>query len=316
MVRFAWPRVGVIKGSGLNEGEIASGSSMFYHHNQGMAPEFVTPVTITEDQFRYHDQLEASILDMWCVSGQAVGSDPLGRDASGRARLAQEQLDDRRLVPLLQNLEDFVEQIGYLLIEAARKVKPSFVTVGKARQEIDYPRFDGKVRIRAFPLSNIPQSIAGRQDWIDRAFAQGRLTKEDKDRLEGMPDVEGEIDLMSASSDEVVHALDQIVEEGKYQPPTGVGDLQMAYAKTQARISYEKRRGLDDDKLSLLFQYLAALDELLAEAEPAPQPAAAGLPSPGPMAPAGAVPGVAPSGSTLPGAFPVIPNRAGPGPVG
>src|SRR5678809_30520 len=80
MVRNAWPRVGVVKNSGLNEGEIAAGSGMFFHYNQGMAPEFITPTTITPDQFRWLEGLERGILDLWGVSYQEVSSNPLGTD--------------------------------------------------------------------------------------------------------------------------------------------------------------------------------------------------------------------------------------------
>lgn len=302
MVRFAWPRVGVVKNSGLNEGEIAAGSSMFFHFNQGMAPEFVNPTTITSDQFRYLDNLERGILDVWGVSTQATGATPMGPEASGRARLAQDQIDDRRHIQLLQNLEKFVEDIGYLDIEAARKVKPRMVLVGKSKQSIDYPAFSKDVKIRAFPMSSIPQSIAGRQDWIDRAFAQKRISAETKSRLEGMPDIDGEEDLMSADHDLTAHDLDTIVESGEYNPPTGIGDLRAAFELTQKRIMFEKRRGLADDKLSLLFQYLVALDESMGELEPTPTGAPVAPGAPG-------TPGVAPEGATLPAAFAVQPRQ-------
>jgi hypothetical protein len=300
MVRSGWPRVGIIKNSGVNEGEIAAGSSMFFHYNKDMAPAFIAPTVITEDQFRYHAELERGILDQWGVSEQQVAGTGVGADASGRARLAQDQIDDRRHVPLLQHLEDFIEDCGYLEIAAARKIKPKLVLVGKAKQAIDYPGFSKDVKIRAFPMSSIPQSVAGRQDWIDRAFAQNRISAETKTRLEGMPDIDGEVDQMTASSDLVTWQLDQIIETGKYLPPTGVGDLRLAFTKCQTRIQYETRHELDPDRLSLLYQYLASVDEMLADAEPPPV-MAPGMAGPGAVPPPG---GAAPEGPTLPANIP------------
>jgi hypothetical protein len=318
MIRFAWPKALIPNGSGINEGEIAAASSLFIHHNPNMPPGFVTPTAITPDQFRYQENLEQGILNLWGVSEQQAAMKPLGADASGRARLAQDQIDDRRNVQLLQNLEMFIEDAGYLAIEAMRKIKPKMIMVGKAKQEIDYPKFEKTVKIRAFPISNIPQSVAGKQDWIDRAFRENRISKETKTRLEGMPDIDGEIDLLDAGADLVIHTLDQIVEEGKYIPPTGIGNLQEAYEKTAARIQFEiRRKVIDDTRLSQLWLYLSAIDELMGEATAASQPAAptiAGPPQPGagPTMPGAAAgpsptpiaPGAAPEAPTLPAAFP------------
>ncbi len=301
MVRLGWPRVGIIKNSGVNEGEIASGSAMFFHYNKEMAPQFINPQVINADQFKYQADLKQAIRDYWGVSEQQISGNGIGADASGRARLAQDQIDDRRHVQLLQHLEDFIEDCGYLEIDACRKVKPKLVLVGKAKQSINCPVFGSDVKIRAFPVSNIPQSIAGRQDWIDRAYAQNRISAETKTRLEGMPDIDGEVDQMTASSDLITWQLDQIIEKGKYIPPTGVGDMRLAFTKCQTRIQYETRQELDPDRLSLLYQYLASVDEMLADAEPPPPVGMPGPGGPGTVPPPG---GAAPEGPTLPAAIP------------
>lgn len=299
MIRYAWPKVIVYRGSQVNEGEIAGASSRFIHCNPGQDPKFVVPETITPDQFRYVDGLEKSIRDMIGVSEQEIAATPGGADESGRAKLIQDQVTDRRHIQLLQHFEDYVMDIGYLAIEAAKETHPSMVLVGDAKQAIDYPTFDGDTKLMPlFPLSAFGGSLADRQDKLDRALAQGRIDKETYNRVTASPDVSMLQDLQSADHDLTTHKLDRIVERGEagYSPPSGLGNLQAQFEECSTRILYEMRREkIDEKRITLLFRYLEQLEDLLGDAAP-PAPAAL----PGAALPPGAA---APNAATLPPAF-------------
>jgi hypothetical protein len=292
MRRAAWPRVGVPKGSGVNRGDIQGASGQFYEFNPGLKPEFEVQQATRPEQFVYVDKLEHDIMDVWGLSEQAAGQDQIGNDASGRARLAQDQIDDRRHVAPLQHLEDFVTDCAYAFVASAEVVRPKLVADGRTAQSLNYPGFKNVV-MRAFPVSQIPQSIPGKQAWIDRAFAEGRISREMKTRLEGMPDIDSEVDMITAPLDNVDAALDRIVSGSQYTPPSGIGDLMLAFDRTQRRILLEQKRQLQtgtptDAVIGQLFRYLSAINEMQDEAKAAAMPPAPTLPGVLPGAPTGA----------------------------
>ncbi|HUG50893.1 MAG TPA: hypothetical protein VLZ78_07845 [Terrimesophilobacter sp.] len=297
MRRAAWPRVGIPKGSGINRGEISGSSGQFYEFNPGLDAEFKVQQATNPEQFIYVDKLERDIMDVWGLSEQAAGQDTIGNDASGRARLAQDQIDDRRHVALLQHLEDFVTDCGYAMVKAAETVRPKLVADSRVAQSLTYPGFKNVV-MRAFPVSQIPQSIPGKQAWIDRAFSEGRISREMKTRLEGMPDIDSEAEMITAPLDNVDVALDAIVSKEEYTPPSGIGDLPLAFDRTQRRILLEQKRQRQsgdnkepsDRVIGLLFRYLSAINELRDEAAAATAPPAPALPAALPGVPTGAPP--------------------------
>jgi hypothetical protein len=306
--RIAYPRWLIPAGQGINEGELNDKSAGFVHFKE-KPPTDVVAKAASPEQFEYLQGLERSIKEVWRVSEQAAAGLPLPGANSGRARLVQDQLDDRAHVTLLLHLEDFVEQIGYLAVEAGEKVKPTMRVPGRRSEAIKYPGF-GKVkagdkRIRAFPLSSIPQSIAGKQDWIDKAFGEGRISKETKTRLENLPDIDGEVDLMDSSANSVRKACFQMLKTGKYVPPSGFGDLPDQLAYVQAKVLLEQDNGAPPERVSLLFRYAAALDDMIddatAQAGPPPgAPPGPGGPGFGDQPPPG-VPGVPTGQAPTPG---------------
>ena len=301
--RMAWPRWFIPAGQGINEGELSDTSAGFVHYKD-KPPESQVGKFAEQEQFEYLSNLERGIKEMWRVSDQAAAGLPLPGANSGRARIVQDQLDDRAHAPLLLHLEDFVTDLGYLLVAAAEKVKPTYTLRGRTAQQLKYISFGDNPCIRAFPESNIPQSIAGRQDWIDRAFGQGRIDKDTKTRLEGLPDINGEVDLLTASEDSVRKACYDMLKTGKYIPPTGFGSLpkQLEYVQSKVLLEQNKPTPPPQKKLSLLYRYAAALADLIGEATP--QPSAPGF---GVSPPAGA-----PAAATGEPATPGLPQQPNP----
>ena len=280
--RMAWPRWFIPAGQGINEGELSDASAGFVHFKD-KKPESQVSEFAKSEQFEDLQMLERGIKEQWRVSDQAAAGLPLPGTNSGRARIVQDQLDDRAHAPLLIHLEDFVTEIGYLLVAAAEKVKPTYTLRGRTAEQLKYISFGKAPNLRAFPESNIPQSVAGRQDWIDRAFAQGRIDKETKTRLEGLPDIDGEVDLLTASENDVRKACFDMLKTGKYVPPTGFGDLpkQLEYVQSKVLIEKNKPTPPPQKKLSLLFRYAAAISDLIGDATAQAAPAAAPGAGPG-----------------------------------
>ena len=300
--RMAWPRVGIEAGSNVNEAALAAKSGGTFKYTKTL-PQFINPEAITRDQFAYLETIVKQIRERVGISDQAAaGVKPPGLN-SGLAIEKQSQLDDGRHVELSLHLEDFVRDIGVLLIEAAEKCKPSVTLPGRRAQLIkwdDVHMAEDSYWLRPFPMSSLPQSIAGRQQIIDTWAAQGRISKQTQNRLEQIPDIDGYLDIVNATADSIECALDRIVEKGEYEPPTSFGDPLDQLAAAESRYSFEKDQGdTPQDRLDKLLQYIAATHELIEDSAPAAPPSFGIQPPAGP--------------GPVPQPFPGQPNIPGPG---
>jgi hypothetical protein len=135
--------------------------------------------------------------------------------------------------------------------------------------------------LRPFPVGRLSKDMATRQKQIDTWFAQGKISKSTAMRLEQVPDIDGFLDLVNASNDYVEAALDMMVEEGNYEPPTGLEDLTAAHEQAQSRYLQEKRFKTPQDRLDLIMKYVCAVEQLIDEAKPPPAPALGAMPGAG-----------------------------------
>lgn len=331
--RVAWPKVGIESSSSVNESALAAKSAGTFKYTQTL-PHFFIPEAISADQFAYQRTLIQQIRERVGISDQAASGMKTPGLNSGLAIERQAQIDDGRHVELSLHLEDFVRDIGVLLIEAAEKCHPSVTLPGRRAQQINWSDVNmaqSSYWLRPFPMSSLPQSIAGRTEIIEQWAAQGRISKATQNRLEQIPDIDGYLDLVNAAQESIEQALDKMVEDGEYEPPTPFADLQDQVAMAQSRYLFEKSQGdTPRDRLDMILQYIAATQELIEDATPANDVGAAGpgmpvqaLPAgPGgggqpalpPMAPPGF--GIQPPGGPAPVAqpYPLLPNIP-PGPA-
>lgn len=304
----AHPRAAIEKSSKVNPASLSAiGPGIKWFHYSGIEPKWFIPQAITKDQFGYLEMLVRSVRELVGISDQAASQGGTPSFRSGLAIERQSQMDQGRFKTLSLHYEDFIRQIGELLVEAGEKCKPTVTLPGRTVQQIKWS--DIKLErssywLRAFPYSALPQSIAGKTEWIEDAAQEGRISKMTQTRLEQMPDVDGYQDLASAAEDNVDLALDRLVFENEYVPPEPFCDLSLMLQQAQTRYLYEMNEKTPRDRLDLILQFVAAVEELIDEAS------ANGAPPPAfgmqPPAPGQAIPSQGP----LPAQYPVQPQAA------
>jgi len=182
-------------------------------------------------------------------------------------------------------LETFVEDLGRLILRQAATTKPVVMARGK---QIDFEVVEKALkqgRVEGYPVSGLPQSIAGRKQEISDRYKNGQIDRAMYQRLLGLPTTDQEADEETAALDLIYWQLDRMVETGKFQPVLPFSDLVSAKATAIKRYQIETMRGLARDRLQLIAQYVAQVQERLDESTPAPQ-----APAPAPVPPAGAAP--------------------------
>lgn len=312
--RAAWPRILLASGSNVNPGSLGDKSNGIVNYT-GTKPDFIYPTSIPADLMNDLESNIRRLKELYRMNDQATQGLPR-RELSGIAIEKAEIVDDAAHLPQLQHLEDFVVDIGVLLIEAGEQAKPSVKLPGRRVQEIkweDVQLSKNSYSMRCFPVGRLSKDMATRQKQIDTWYAQGKISKATSMRLEQVPDIDGFLDLVNASGDYVQDTLDMMVEDGEYEPPTGLEDLTAAHEMAQSRYLQEKKFKTPQDRLDLIMKYIVAVEQLIEEAGPetsAAQPAggmpvdpmAGGVPPVGIQPPPGAppVPGAGIGGVPIP----------------
>ena len=316
--RAAWPRIGIAQGSNVDPGKLGDKSNGIYYYT-GTKPEFEFPPSTSPDEWTYEESIIRRIKEIFRVNDQQMaGIRP--KQISGKAVNLIDELDDAAHSDLFQHMEDFVECLGNLVIEASEDSQPSVTLPGRIAQLIDWKGLNWdkkKFYLRPFPVGRLSQSIAVKQEQIRSWYAEGAISKQTKMRLEQVPDTDGYQSLANAAEDFIEMQLDELIKTGKYQPPEPWVDLASAKETAQARYCYERRLKTPQSKTDLILRYLSAIDEMTGAAEGAAGPPAPAMPgvAPGlgaapPVAPAGipGLPNLQPGQAPAPPPFPVPPQ--------
>ncbi len=312
--RAAWPRIGIAQGSNVDPGKLGDKSNGIYYYT-GTAPLFQFPEATPPSEFTYEESLIRRIKEVFRLNDQQMqGARP--KAISGKAVNLIDELDDAAHADLFQHMEDFVECIGNLIIEASEDSKPKVTLPGRQAQLIDWAKLnwdEKKFYLRPFPVGRLSQSIAVRQEQIRTWYAEGAISKQTKMRLEQVPDTDGYQSLANAAQDFIEMQLDEMIQTGDYQPPEPWVDVDAAMETAQARYCYERTLKTPQKRTDMILRYISALDELKSAAGAAMAGAAAPPPPPGSpealmqpnMPPPGAAPGAPP---LPPQGIPGLPN--------
>jgi hypothetical protein len=274
------------------------------------APQLITPAVITEQILKEIDREIQWMATRVHVSTQAVVGEAPKSLQSAVALEKYDQITDVNFQAASKRLEAFVVRCAYMKIRIGRELKVSVTLSGRKRQLIDWKQVDipeNKVGMQAYPMSRLPQTIAGRQEIIDAQLANNEISRETHMRLSQVPDVDGEQDLENAPQESVVRKLDKMIETGEYQPPNAFADLAYAIEYAESRYTLEEEEDTPQDRLDLILMFKAACEDLQTQKQtppPLPGPTTQ-TPTPAPGGPPNAtVPGF---GIQPPATAPIIP---------
>ena len=146
--------------------------------------------------------------------------------------------------------------------------------------------------LKVFPSSALPTTPAGRLAMVEQLMAAGLLGPEEAKRLLDFPDLDRELALDRAASDNIDRIIERMVDDGTYEAPEPFMDLVLAIKKTQAAYNKAVNDNVPEDSLALLRQFMASIHEMIKIAQAEARNATA-VPAPG------APPAPSPDGSPM-----------------
>lgn len=268
-------------------------------------PEFFTPQAVNPELYHERDAEIQQALNFIGLSPQVTsGARDPGITAGTAIRAKEQQMDVRHMQPA-KALETFVVDIATLLLESDKEVKPEMMVAGR-EEKVDWDNYSmepGDVKLMAFPVSGIPNEPEAKYQEIEEMFANGEINKQEKMLLDDRPDTDAYVELATSMRRHAMQVLDRMIETGKFEAPDAYENWETVIEIAQSRLKQAQVRGVSEDRLRLVEQWIDLAFDLMHNPDALPQPA-------GIQAPVAAI--QAPGQAPAPPPLAAVPSAAAP----
>lgn len=276
---------------------------------RGKAPEFLNAISNPPEIYQWIQWLIQNAYQMSGISSMAAQAKSKPGLDSGEAIREENNLQSARFAAFERRYQDLFPALAYKILECASEIAEetgSYSTVYPGRdgiREIDFKQIqklkDGYV-IQCFEEASLPKDPEGRQARLSEMLAAGEISRQEFRRLSNFPDLEQSDQLANALEERILHALDEIVDNGdrnyaSIAPDTYLLDpTNLATTIAVQYINLYSTLQLEESKMNVLRQWLTQVQDLQQAAMPPTPPA---TPDGAPLTPPTAPP-AAPVGPT------------------
>lgn len=269
------PRVFVESGSKVSDAHFNDAIGAIIHW-KGTKPSIEVFPCVAPELYQH---LERLIQFGYQSSGisqlQASSEKPEGLD-SGAAIRSYESISTDRLATIAKRYDNFFIESAYQLINLAidiAKDTGKYRTVFPDRdgtRQVDLPDVKVLVEnpfvIQCFNESSLPKDPAGRMQKVAEMVQAGMISIKEGRRLLDYPDLEQIESLANASEERIYQILDNIIEDGKYQPPDAFMDIQLANQVVVSYYNLYSMRKLEEEKSQYLRDWFNQVQALIQKA--------------------------------------------------
>lgn len=224
----------------------------------------------------------------------------------GQARHAMDHAEVENAVVRLSYLmmlqAEELQEMGYAVVVKA----PGSASEKSSIEELSFKdvHIDRKrLKLRVQPMSQLPQSFAGKIEAFSKLQNEGKVPIDPKTilRMLEVPDLAGQTDMMVSDEEIIFKNLCYMTKHGEYLPPMPHDNLDLIVQLTTRFINhYRIRHDADGYVVGLLAQYIDDAIELkngLGGADPSAPPSTMGALG---LQPPGADPGMPPPDGSMP----------------
>jgi hypothetical protein len=295
------PRVFIEKGSKVNKASNNNEVGVIVEYS-GTKPSYEVAPCVPQEMYMERDRIiqygyQQEGLSMMSASSQK----PQGLD-SGEAIRTYDDLNTDRFAALARRYDNFYIDLSYQIIDLAMTIakrEGSYQTVFPDRRgakDIDLPKLTmlkDPFVIQCFNESSLPRDPAGRKQTVIEMIQSGMLSIKEGRRLLNYPDLEQMETLATASEERIFCYLDEIVENGKYNPPDPFMDLMSAEELVTQYYNLYECRKLEEARCQMLRDFFTQIQTLKQAAMPPQMPQGASpqggppqaVPQPPPVSP-------------------------------
>lgn len=247
-------------------------SGFTYSHNP---PVFMPTSAFTGETYSFLWQLVQQAYQITGVSQLSASSQiPKGLE-SGAAIREYQDVETQRFSLQALNWEDFLTRSAKVMLDMSRdlaKSNPKFsiklIDGANQMQNIQWLKDlnleEDQYILKAFPVSSLPQTPAGRLSWILEMMGKGLITeKATALKLLNVPDLEKFVSLETAGIDIINLTISLILKDGIYEPPNKYIPLEQASLLAHQALLVAQKQNRPSDRLDLLRMWIDECDQLL-----------------------------------------------------
>lgn len=254
-------------------------------------PVFATPNPMPAQAYQYLWDIYAKAFEIEGVSQlAATGVKPAGLDAAVALR-EYNDIQTERFVLMGQDWEDVHIELAEKQIALSKKMyKAGSKIVVRAPgtkfiKSIEFEKVDieeNLYTVGIFPTSSLPTTPAAKMQTIKEWFEAGLIPdRETALELLDFPDLQAALSLELAAIEDIKRCIENMVDDGKYEPPEPYMDLDRALKMTQSAFLRARNDGVPERRRDYLLRFIDEIRDLQQDMQPPPAPAAAPAPAPG-----------------------------------
>lgn len=295
------PRVFVEDGSKVVKAHLTNeiGAIITY---RGTKPSYEVAPSVHPEMYAQLNRLIEFAYQQSGISAlNASGKKPSGLN-SGEAIRNYNDLQSERFAAIERKYNQLFIDLAYQIIYKAKEIAErtgKYQTVypnKNGTKEIDLPNaelLENPFVIQCYDTSSLPKEPSGRLEKVTEMLQAGIIDVEEGRRLLDFADLQQSDKLATAAQERIYQALDNIVEDGKYEAPDPYINIMLAEKIVVQYYNLYAACKLEEEKLEMLRLWQAQIADLKAQLMPPAQM----LPTAqDPMA----VPNAAPTSSLLP----------------
>ncbi len=271
------------------------GSIVYY---TGQKPDYYVPQTVHPEYFQHLNFLVQSSYEEAGISQLSASSKKPAGIESGKAIREYNEVETERFAIVSQTYEQSFLDTARIYVDLAKDISEDggdFEVVAQSKKFIETIKWsevavdDNQYIMQMFPTSMLPQTPAGRIEYVQELVNNGYIPKDFGLKLLDFPDLESYTDLVNAPLDNLMDTLEQIMVKGEYNPPEPYQDLNTGIKMFQSAYLKGRTTKVPEKQLEMLRTWISTAEAMLQSAAPPPEVAPQGLPPP-PGAPQGALP--------------------------
>ena len=278
------PRVFIEEGSSVNTNQLTNEIGGIVKF-RGTPPVIQTAQSVHPELFQQLNMLYNRAYEVAGISQLAAASkNILGANASGRALREMTDIQSDRFALTSYQYQQFHLDLAQLFIDEAK----SLAAQGKPVPSKSFDRRNGLESIKwseidlkddeyvvqCFPASALPDQPGARIESIRELMQMGMIDPETAQELLDFPDLDRNTSLAVAPIRVVRQIIEKMLESGEYIPPEPYLPVDKMQKEAQLYYCDAQVRGMEEEKLDLLRQFIDACGLMIQQAMQPPMPQA------------------------------------------
>lgn len=281
---LANPRVFIEEGSSVNINQLTNeiGGIVKY---RGTPPVIQAAATVQPELFQQLNMLYQRAYEITGVSQLAASSrNPLGANASGAALREMTDIQSDRFALTSFQYQQFHLDLAQLFIDEAKALASSGRPVPSRAfsrkmglEQVDWSDIDitdEEYIMQCFPASALPDQPGARIESIRDLMQMGMIQPDEAQDLLDFPDLDKFTGLATSPTKLAQKLIEKMLEDGVYIPPEPYLPIDKMQRLAQLYYCDAQVRGMDEDKLDLLRQFIDACGLMIQQMTQPPTPAA------------------------------------------